>query len=341
MSSGPSSDRPPRPLTRGEALAAGLLSSAAPIADVARGRFDGGPADGTRFIDLSPSGGLHLRVLPDRGFDIGPAWHQGGQLAWISKVGVAAPLDRPEGMSWNDRFGGGLLATCGLDNVGAPSEGVGLHGSMSHLRADGVSIERDRVGDEIQMTARGQLHDVTSLGRHLRIERTISVQTGRSSVTVVDQVTNLGSAAEPAPVLYHVNLGYPLWQPGAALEIASAGVRARDDAGRRSAEDGSWAVAPPPEPDAAERVYEHVEPVGLASVSNPGVGSRVDISWSVDELPRLYQWTHPAERVYAVALEPTNASALGRADDRAAGTLPTIEPDDTRRTSLTIEVVDI
>lgn len=320
----------------------GFVSSSRQIAEMTPGRFDDGPADGTRFIDVNPSGGLHFRILVDRGFDIGPAWHHGVQIAWLSKVGVTAPLDRPAGLDWRDRFAGGLMTTCGLDNVGAPSEGHGLHGSASHLRAHDVRLDHETVDDEVQLIARAQVDDVTSLGRHLETRRTITATTGRSLVTVEDTVTNRGTSPEPAPVLYHVNLGWPLWGPGASLSIDSGSVEARDEVGRPSASDGSWAVAPPVETGASELVYEHhgLE-VGTASVTNPDVGLRASVTWDIAELPRLYQWTHPAAGVYALGIEPSNASALGRADDRAAGTLAVLEPDEKRVVSVSVELVAI
>ena len=324
---------------RVQAVQAGVASSAAQVAEITRGRYDGGPADTTRFIDMNPSGGLHLRVLTDRGFDIGSAWFRGDQIAWLSKVGPAAPLDLVTDLRHRDRFSGGLVTTCGLDNVGAPSEGIGLHGTIGQVKADNVTTECVMNGSEWDLVARATVDDVTSLARHLRLERTITTGTGRARVTVSDAVTNLGTATEPAPILYHVNIGYPVWQPGAVLEIASREARARDDVTPGSVPSDWWASAPEPGADAVEIVHEHLGlATGAAVVLNRTVGLRVEVSWDVRQLHRLYQWTHPATRVYALGIEPSNASALGIADDRAAGTLPVIEPGQTRTTGVTISV---
>ena len=297
---------PHRPVfNRVEAVEAGVASSPGQVAEITRGRYDGGPADTTRFIDMNPSGGLHLRILVDRGFDIGPAWFRSDQIAWLSKVGPTASLDRVTEFRHRDRFSGGLVTTCGLDNVGAPSEGIGLHGTIGQVKAGNVTTECVPNGSEWDLVARATVDDVTSLARHLRLERAITTSTGRAAVTISDAVTNLGTATEPAPILYHVNIGYPVWQPGAIVEIASREARVRDDVTPASVPPGSWASAPDPGPNAAEIVHEHLGLTnGSAAVVNRAVDMRVDVTWDIGELPRLYQWTHPATTVYALGIEP-------------------------------------
>jgi hypothetical protein len=91
-----------------------------------------GPAAGARAIDIRVWDGIDIRLLPDRGLDIGAAWFRGTPLAWISQAGEQGP-PTPESLvgeaGWRDAWGGGLLTTCGLSNVGRPSEGHGLHGT--------------------------------------------------------------------------------------------------------------------------------------------------------------------------------------------------------------------
>jgi hypothetical protein len=277
-----------------------------------------GPATGCRALDLHLSGGIDIRILPDRGFDVGPAWFRGTQLAWISAVGETGPLDHPTGTEWNDAFGGGLVTTCGLRNVGAPSEGHGLHGTFSHLRAQNVRVERDGAG----LVARARIVDASAIGHHLELEREIRSDSGTRSVTVTDLTRNLGSATEAAPILYHVNL---LWD---AVEIDSREVLPRDEDAAVALD--NWTTAPPDAPRAPEQVFEHVGAT-RAVVTHGDLA--VTLTWS---LPRLWQWIHPGYGAFA--LEPANCSVLGRAHDRAEGRLPELEPGEERTTSITIGV---
>jgi hypothetical protein len=88
-------------------------------------------------------------------------------------------------------------------------------------------------------------------------------------------------------------------------------------------------------------VFEHrvrPDPSGWARavVVNPSVGLELEVRWRQAELPRFHQWIHPGRGIYALGLEPANCSVLGRAADRAAGTLPVLEPLEARTTELRI-----
>lgn len=110
----------------------------------------GRPAIGARVL-----GGIDLRIHPRRGLDIGAAWFQGVPPAWIGPAGEGGG----DAAAWRDAWGGGLVTTCGLDNVGAPSEGVGLHGTYTFLSARDVASERSRS----QVVVRGTVEDARGL----------------------------------------------------------------------------------------------------------------------------------------------------------------------------------
>jgi Domain of unknown function (DUF4432) len=195
---------------------AGKLANLDQLAGAISSTVADGPARGCRALDLRVAGGIDLRILPDRGFDIGQAWFRGVPLAWISGAGESASAGEPTGEAWRETFGGGLVTTCGLRNVGSPSEGHGLHGRFSHLRASDVRVERTVDEGDLVLTARAVIDEVDQGGAHLRVERTVATRTGRGRVELTDVTVNLGGAAEPAPILYHVNVGVPLFDQAAA-----------------------------------------------------------------------------------------------------------------------------
>lgn len=272
-------------------------------------------AGGWRAIDLGFEGGLQLRLLPDRALDCGAASYAGVPIAWISPVGESGPLDhRPQGDEWRGNWGGGLVTTCGLRNVGAPSEGFGLHGEIS------------------QQPASYELHEPLRVSGTVRegpfvLEREWTVRSG--GATLRDVCRNEGAEPEPAPFLYHVNLGAPLWAPGARLALAAGRVAPRDE---DAAAHMDWGE-PPGEASGPERVYEHVEPRGEAVVARDGLTVRV--RWSLDTLPRVWQWVDPS--LGALGIEPANCSVLGRAHDRAEGRLPVLAAGAERATWLEIQ----
>ena len=91
--------------------------------------------------------------------------------------------------------------------------------------------------------------------------------------------------------------------------------------------------APPDGASGPERVYEHLEPRGEAVVARPGLAVRV--SWSLDTLPRVWQWVDPS--LGSLGIEPANCSVLGRAHDRAEGRLPMLAPGEERATWLEVQ----
>jgi hypothetical protein len=255
----------------------------------------------TETIELS-AGDLRVHVLPERGFDIGRASFRSSDVAWISPLG-----ELPWQGDFARSFGGGLLTTCGLRNVGVPSEGQPQHGWYSSLPARDVAVAGS--------VARARVVEAEVPGETLELTRAIRVDEG--SVCVVDLTRNAGHTPVAAPLLYHVNL---LWDD---VDIDSDEVVPRDDDARA----GDWRSGGTRGP---ERVYEHVA-ASRAVVTRGGV--RVTVTSS---LPRLWQWIHPDYGV--LAIEPANCSVLGRAHDRRERRLAVLAPGEERLTELDIHV---
>ena len=286
-----------------------------------------GKAAGCRAIDLRVEGGIDLRLLPDRGLDVSDAWFAGVPLDWRSPVGETGNVAD----DWMLSFGGGLVVTCGLRNVGVPSEGHGQHGDHTFQRADVEAVERS--GDAL--IVRGTVTEVAALGHHLHVARTWRTHAGQGLVQLEDVVTNRGHAIEPALQLYHVNLGPPLWAEGSTLTLNARATHPRDADAEPFAD--AWDTAPALMPGAPERVFEHeVAPGadGWCSATVTGAGIELEVRWDAATMPRMWQWVHPSYGV--LGLEPANCSVLGVAHDRAEGRLPELAPGEERRTRLEI-----
>lgn len=233
------------------------------------------------------AGDLAVDILPERGLDLGRAEFHGMRFSWESS---------------SEPWWGGLMFTCGLRNVGVPSEGQPQHGLYRTLPARDVATHDGKV--------RGCV-------REGPLELTREIAIDDAGVSVTDVVANVGEGPEPAPLLYHVNL---LWDE---IDIDGERVEPRDEDARR----GDWRSLGPPGP---ERVYEHIG----ASRAIVRLGDlRLTIT---SNLPRLWQWIQPDYGV--LGIEPANCSVLGRAHDRAEGRLPVLEPGEARTTTLRIGV---
>src|SRR5439155_13446253 len=107
-------------------------------------------------------GDLDVDVLPARGLDLGTARFRGERFSWESPLGHI-----PWQGDFARSFGGGLLVTCGLRNVGLPSEGQPQHGWYSSLAAREVTIGAD--------TATGTVVDAEVPGPTLVLNRRVSL----------------------------------------------------------------------------------------------------------------------------------------------------------------------
>lgn len=312
-------------------------------------RLSDGSEDGVRAVDARASGGLSAMILADRGLDLGAVWAAGYQVGWQSTTGAVHPAYFSE-PTWLRSFHGGLLTTCGLQNVGLPSvdQGTahGLHGRISNVAARNVVhrvVERDgRLVAEVS----GEMRETDVFGSDLLLRRRITLPMGERVIHVEDEVVNQGFAAVPVLILYHVNLGYPVVADGARLIGPPAEVVGRDE--RAQAAVGEHDSFPPPEDGFAEYVYEHRlrdRDAASASVSlanpafEPTGGIAATVTWDPRQLPRLWQWRMLGPGMYLTGLEPANCGLAGRAAEREAGTLSTLEAGESRRFGISVRVL--
>lgn len=287
-----------------------------------------GTARGARMLRLVNGGGLEIEVHPDRALDLGRVTVDGIPISWISSPGITAPEHyEPEGTGWLRTFGGGLLATCGLDAFGPPSsdDGVdyGMHGRIGTVPA---TVTRAEAGGE-GVVVEGIVRQTSVFGENLVLRRRISSAAGSDTVVVDDTVTNEGFERVSHMVLYHANLGWPLLDEDAVIDIPSAAVTARDADAEAGASD--WASFNAPTPGFREQVYRHDFTGGevIARVTNHRIGVEVSIGFSSTELPHLYQWKMSNQGHYVLGLEPSNSiNVFGRGAAKAAGELPYLEP---------------
>lgn len=288
-----------------------------------------GSARGSRMLRLVNGGGLEIEVHPDRALDLGRVTVDGIPVSWISSPGITSPeFYEPEGTGWLRTFGGGLLATCGLDAFGPPSSDdgtdYGMHGRIGTVPAVVTRAEATDEGVIVEGTAR----QTSVFGENLVLRRRISSAAGSDTVTVEDTVTNEGFARVSHMVLYHANLGWPLLDEDAVIDVPSEVVTPRDADAEAGASD--WCSFNPPTPGFREQVYRHDftgECEVLARVTNHRLGVEFTLGFTSAELPHLYQWKMSNRGHYVLGLEPSNSvNVFGRTAAKDADELRYLEP---------------
>jgi hypothetical protein len=296
-----------------------------------------GPARGMRRLRVITGGGLEFDVLPDRCLDLGQAWFQGVPLAWVSSVGSVAPaFHEPEGRGFLRAFGGGLLATCGLDSFGPPANDedgvVGMHGRVGQTPARLTRAESGR--EEIRIE--GTVRQTAVFAENLVLRRRISAELGTNAIVIDDTVTNDGSESSPQMMLYHFNLGWPLLDAGAEFEVPGASASPRDaDAQAGVGLEHEFGA---PEPGFSEQVFLYDGTGGIARLTNRKLGLRLTLRFS-ESLPALFEWKMTATHHYVLGIEPANTPVImGRPAARAAGQLPRLAPSESASYRLSVEV---
>ena len=329
-----------RAVVAGELLRSGQVTRLDALAEVR----DSVDTDGSRVIDVRLAGGLSFEVLPQRGLDIGSVWHLGSPVSWRSALPIADNNDTNPSSGFLSRFTGGMLVTCGLENIGAARDGRPMHGSHHRTPAADVRCERELDGDDIVVTVSGLIGSMELFGRRVTMERRIVSRTGTPRLDVLDRIRNEGYQPAPVALLYHVNFGAPFLDEGTSIEVDTAEL---DTAAAGASEvrpqcesvDVSHARSfPAPVEILAESVFDYVSPSGRATVI-PRHGGRAIIEWDVANLPRLFQWVWPAKGGWALGIEPSNSPLIGDERELMHAGAPLLEPGSTIETGFSLTLV--
>jgi hypothetical protein len=320
------------------------------LAGVKRYTHTSGRSKGVEAIDVRTGTGLSYTILADRALDISWAEFRGIPLCYISPVGVVAPeYYQPWGNEWLRSFGGGLLTTCGLDNVGIASERSGVsygqHGRISNIPADNIQIVEDIKDDSYQFLIRGKVRQVKSFMEHLTLDREISSYAGESCINIKDTITNEGSERQPLMMLYHFNFGFPLFNENAML-TATVPCTACDAVGA-TCKMSTFSHFARPVNEIKEQVCvfnmlpDQNQSAGFLLMNNrenPQLG--VLVRYDHTELDKLVIWKNLKTKNYVLCVEPANCHANGVAWEADEGMLRYIEPGEQIRTNLNIQVLD-
>ncbi|HHV93110.1 MAG TPA: aldose 1-epimerase family protein [Firmicutes bacterium] len=321
------------------------------IGGVRRFVLQEGREAGVEIAQFRTGTGFNFDVVLSRALDISLAEYQGQPLAWRSSTGVVGPwYYEPEGQGWLRSFAGGLLATCGLRNIGPAcideGEALGQHGRIGNIPAENIWVDGAWDGDEYVMWAQGKIRETTVFGENLLLTRRISTRLGENRVWIDDVVENEGADPSPFMLLYHVNLGFPVVADGAELLKPPGDVVPRD----ADAEEGKefFASFHAPQAGYREKVYWHypeADAYGYVTAAivnrrhNNGQGLGVYVRYKKEQLPYLVEWKMMGERTYVVGLEPANSLVEGRAKERERGTLQYLAPGEARRFRVEIGVL--
>ena len=272
----------------------GRISNLAQVASLRRYTLTEGVGKGLDVIDCD-NGCIRFLLNADKALDVMQLYHEGQNVSFISKNGFTK-----RELPFGNRFEGGMLYTCGLDNIGA-REGLEVHGTLHNTPAEVLRATADEQG----ITVEAAIRCTELFGKELVLRRRISAALGASRVEIEDVLCNEGYRAEQYCLLYHVNVGYPMLDEGARVELDAERCTPRTPWSREN-EKTAFAVSLP-EPNREECCYFLKLRRPTASLVNEKRGKAFRLDYSADTLPCFVEWQSMASGDYALGLEPCTA----------------------------------
>ncbi len=283
------------------------------LAYARRSTLSGGKAEGMKVVDIANGGGLQLTLLESRCLDIASLSYNGVNMGFLSKAGLVSPQNYAVyNNAFESTFQGGMLYTCGLENIGPERKKDGkilpLHGSIAKVPAEDVKAEVDWERETI--TVCGKMRQAMLFGRDVVFERKIEIPLFTGEIKISDTVLNEGTTNEEIMLLYHINFGYPMLSESLVVEINEKNVEPRDEAARRGID--RWNVFEVPEANRPEEVYYHnpkTQEDGKVHVNlkNVEIKKGAEIIYDRKQLPQLVQWKSMASGDYALGIELATA----------------------------------
>lgn len=293
------------------------------------------------------NGPLQFTVMRDKCLDLAELSYKGVQMNFLSGPGL-------QGRNHYDTNGaeaqrsimGGMLFTCGLENICAPYEGeksYPMHGRIRTTPAEHTGAEAGWQEDRYQISVHGEMREAELFGENLVLKRTITTVYPEKEIVIEDVIENQGFREEPVMLLYHFNVGYPLLEEGARIILPTRQVIPRDETAAPHVR--TYDVMKEPIDNEPEYVFLHElaadeEGNTFAAVINEKMGMGIRLEFNQKEMPWFMEWQSCASGDYVVGLEPANSSVYGRAYHEERGDLHTIAPLAEEHKKLTIRILE-
>lgn len=310
------------------------------IAGINESVLIGGRCGGLRVAEFYNASGLRFTLLPDRCLDIYELSYKGVNLSFQTKNGPGgAAFASPFPQEFPDQWPGGMLSTCGLDNVGAGYDNGAIypmHGRIMNLPAEQYGTKAYWQGDDYYLEAHGEIHQARLCGRHLSLKRNVETSLNARALRLNDTITNYEPDEEPVMLLYHFNFGYPLLDECSKVYTSQAGVTPRNELSTDAKN------MMPPVDGRGEELYFYKADTKRAwgALINPELQLGAYIAFDTENLPFFIEWKNMRSHDYVLAIEPCNCTTFGRQTSMDNGSIAKIAGYSSLDYSLELGVLD-
>jgi hypothetical protein len=294
------------------------------------------------------NGAIDFTVMADKCLDIAELRFKGTNFSFLAKPGLMGrnPFDT-HGAEALRSIMGGLLFTCGLENICAPCVIDGkeypMHGRLRTTPAEHLATEARWVEDRYRLRISGEMREAELFGENLVLRRSITTFLDARTIAIRDEIENQAFRPEPLMLMYHFNIGHPLLSEACEIVIPSLKVTPRDEASRPHAD--RWHQVEAPRPNQPEAVFIHdlaADEHGdtFVAVINHDTGQGIQLAFNRKVLNHFMQWKSMAAGDYVIGLEPSNSSVYGKPYHHEQGSVQYLAPFATVTTNLLITLLD-
>lgn len=288
---------------------------------------------------------LSFSVMKDKCLDIAEVSWKGCHISFLSKPGLAGRNHYDtHGAEAQRSIMGGMLFTCGFENICAPCVVDGkeypMHGRIrttpaEHVGADAFWTDGEKPQYKINIS--GEMREAELFGENMTLRRSIETIYGIPEIIIKDCITNESFREEPMMLLYHFNVGYPFLNEHCEMILPTKEVIPRDAVAEKQV--GMWNRMGKPIDHEPECVFLHqlvADKDGntFAAVINEHLGIGLKIQFNQKYLPYFMQWKSEASGDYVVGLEPANSSVFGKKYHLERGDLHRLKPFETEEIAL-------
>ena len=314
------------------------------IAGIRNAEIIGGRGEHIRIAEFYNAAGLRFTVVPDLGMDLFELSYKGINFSFQSKNGMTSPqaFNAMNG-EFAEQWPGGMMVTCGLDNVGGHTAEGGIfptHGRIGYVPAKHFGTRTYWDGDQYKLMAHGEIHQTKMYSRHLEIQRTIETEMDSRVIRIHDTITNYEAEDEPFMLLYHVNFGYPLLSAETTVEVSGANGAVTTQPMNDLSTDPVHMMDPID--GRTEELYLHSDfgKCGEGRIWNPTLGLGAYVKFDAEHLPNLMEWKNMKSHDYVLALEPCNTFGIDRTEAKKQGKIAVIPAYSSIETELEIGILE-
>mgnify|MGYP002522953719 FL=1 len=265
--------------------------------------FESGKEKGKHGV-LVNVGALEVLFNKTNALDIAWVKYKGNNVSFLSKNGLNCNIGE-----FANKFEGGFLYTCGMDNVSSCVVDRPVHGSLHYSPAENVYVTISDDSAEVF----GTVMQTVLFGENIALKRHFTVK--ENEITVCDTVCNEAYTDAKYVLLYHTNFGYPFLDERLKLDIPFVKSEGLTDYAKSRI--GKQLHITEPIDGGEEEVFYNTLEKGEVTLTNEQLKTQIKVIYAVEDFPVLLEWKSMISGDYALGIEPS----LTRFDDFKMRTL--------------------